>query len=274
MSTEPNTTDKSRWAARFVRLGHRRMVMIVTAASVLLSVGLTACGMSLTDPDAETFAIAMVLAIAVPSIVAPIVTHAIMHLVMTLEATRAELLQVAIRDPLTQVYNRRYFMEQLQLEAARYFRTGERMSLLMIDADKFKAVNDRYGHATGDRVLQMIARACTAALREYDILARYGGEEFVVLLPATELGVACDVAERIRATVAGVKFDVGEADPLTVTVSIGVSSLAPADPECRVLFDAADSALYDAKRRGRNQCVCTDVAPPPADESADVHAHA
>jgi diguanylate cyclase (GGDEF)-like protein len=243
------------WSARFVRLGHLRAVLLVTGISVLMSLVLTRLGMLVIDPTGEGVPMAMGLATLVPSIVAPIVTLTVLRLMTALENTRAEMQQLAIRDSLTQVYNRRYFMAQLQREAERFFRTGERLCLLMIDADEFKSVNDRFGHATGDRVLQMIAEVCTSALREYDVLARFGGEEFAVLLPATGLSDAYDVAERIRATVGAATVDAGEAGRIGVTVSIGVSSLASADPECRELFDTADSALYDAKRGGRNRTV-------------------
>lgn len=255
LTSSPTSPPAPGWSARFVRMGHVRAVLLVTGVSVALSLVLTWSGMLVVDPTGVGLPLALGLAVLVPSIVAPLVTHTVLRLMHTLEATRAELQQLAIRDSLTQVFNRRYFMEQLQREAERFFRTGERLSLLMIDADEFKSVNDRYGHATGDRVLQVIARCCATSLRPYDVLARFGGEEFAVLLPATEISAAYEVAERIRASVADARIDAGDAGMIGVTVSIGVSSLSRADEGCRGLFDTADSALYDAKRGGRNRTV-------------------
>lgn len=250
MAVQPQT-----WSARFARLGHARAVLLVTLASIAMSVGLTWIGMQSMTPNRRELLLSMGIAIVVPTMVAPLVTHTIMKLMRSLEETRSELLQLAIRDSLTHVYNRRYFMEQLQHEAERFLETGEQLCLLMIDADEFKVVNDRHGHATGDEVLKMIASVSGQSLRERDVLARFGGEEFAVLLPATDLTDGYAVAERIRASVAAAVVPTADGGTIRVTVSIGVSTLASADHECRALFDSADSALYDAKRGGRNRTV-------------------
>jgi diguanylate cyclase (GGDEF)-like protein len=241
-------------------MGHARAVLLVTAVSVAMSVSLTWPLMTIASPDGEDLGIALLIAVVVPLIVAPIASHLFIRLVFELERAHADLSQVAIRDSLTQLYNRRHFMDQLQVEAGRHFRTGEPMTLLMIDADRFKSINDAFGHGTGDRALQAIARACQASLRDYDVLARYGGEEFAALLPGTSRQEACDVAERIRTTVAGVQIETPNGGWVTVTVSIGISTLSSPDPECKQLFDSADSALYAAKNSGRNRWVVAERA--------------
>jgi diguanylate cyclase (GGDEF)-like protein len=167
-----------------------------------------------------------------------------------------EVRSLMARDALTGLYNRGYFTERLEAEAVRALRTGQAMALLMIDADEFKSINDRYGHPVGDRVLQQIAQACQSSLRPYDLLARFGGEEFVVLLPETTLSQACEVAERVIAAVASVEPETMSVEPLRVTVSVGVAVLSSTDSGGSALLQRADAALYQAKRNGRNTWAC------------------
>ncbi|RMH59465.1 MAG: diguanylate cyclase [Candidatus Hydrogenedentota bacterium] len=164
------------------------------------------------------------------------------------EKARAERMEkMAIRDPLTDVFNRRYFEKRIEEEIARAYRYGFDISCMMMDIDNFKSINDRYGHPVGDEVLKKVAAAVKRAVRAVDILARYGGEEFAVILPETDLSEARMIAERVRAAVE--KIDLGEEYP-RVTVSIGVAAGA-----FHELVTRADQALYDAKRAGKNR-VC------------------
>ena len=126
----------------------------------------------------------------------------------------------------------------------------------MIDADHFKAINDTFGHATGDLVLREIAAACLTALRPYDVLARYGVEEFAVLLPDVSMPAACEIAERIRQATCAIRVTTSKNETVAVTVSVGISSLYPAEGISKKLLDEADQALYEAKRSGRNCWVC------------------
>lgn len=154
-------------------------------------------------------------------------------------------------DPLTGLANRRHFMEVADAELARSRRYDTPLSMLMIDIDHFKEVNDAHGHRAGDRVLQQLARSCLEILREVDVAGRVGGEEFAVLLPETEVEGAFEVAERLRSAVAAAEVPREEGVPIRITVSIGVAAMDAAT-NLDTLMSQADDALYDAKRAGRN----------------------
>ena len=160
----------------------------------------------------------------------------------------------AMQDGLTGLYNRPAFMRHLGESVSFSRRHGGLLALLMIDADHFKGVNDAHGHLAGDTVLRFIADTVRKALREYDFAGRYGGEEFAVALPLTELEGARIVAERIRVFCGGSPVPV-HGTALTVTVSIGAAVLGPAMSRTEDLIRAADEALYEAKRGGRNRVV-------------------
>ena len=161
----------------------------------------------------------------------------------------------SIRDPLTGVANHGHFQETLYREISRHERRREKLSLLLVDLDDFKKVNDRFGHPVGDAVLKGVVARLLAAVREMDTVARYGGEEFGVILPETDAANAQRVAERLRAAVAASPVDAGLAGPLEVTASIGLA-VYPDDATTKAgLVDGADKALYAAKRTGKNRVV-------------------
>jgi diguanylate cyclase (GGDEF)-like protein len=171
---------------------------------------------------------------------------------------------LAQRESLTGCFNRRAFDEIFRREVDRCRRLGHGLSLLFLDADHFKLVNDRFGHAVGDRVLQQLALRVQAAVRDTDILFRWGGEEFVLLLPHTPPGVAPVLAERVRAAVAEQRFWSAEGRqdvPLTVSVGAAGALALPIDP--LTLLAAADEACYEAKRAGRDRVSLTPQALPP-----------
>ncbi len=165
-----------------------------------------------------------------------------------------ELYETSVRDVLTGAYNRRHFAERLQTEIAYATRHRAALSLLLLDIDHFKRINDQHGHPEGDRVLTKVTSVCLQQLRQEDLLARYGGEEFAALLRGESLSRAALVAERLRAAVE--RTFAAERSPLVVTVSVGCASLACADqPTPSALVLAADRRLYEAKRAGRNRVV-------------------
>lgn len=166
--------------------------------------------------------------------------------------TRNELLEkLALSDPLTGLANRRAFEETLRREEARTLRTGSPVSLLFFDLDRFKSLNDSFGHAFGDVVLAAFAGLLSRLARRGDLPARIGGEEFALLLPDTPVSAALLVAERMRAAVEGAGL--GQERGAVVTVSIGVAGGLAGEGLARRLFEAADSALYRAKAEGRNR---------------------
>jgi diguanylate cyclase (GGDEF)-like protein len=161
-----------------------------------------------------------------------------------------------VTDHLTGLYNRRYFMSRAGEEIDRSLRHQEPLSVLMLDIDFFKRFNDTYGHATGDRVLQTVARAMKDALRTSDVCARHGGEEFAVLLPSTPGDNAYFVAERVRKTLSGTRYTgLGLPPEISITLSVGVATCPRDATTLDELMELADKALYQAKDRGRDRVV-------------------
>jgi two-component system cell cycle response regulator len=165
----------------------------------------------------------------------------------------------AITDPLTGLHNRRYMESHLGTLVTQATESGQTLSILVADIDYFKKVNDTYGHDAGDNVLREFATRLRRNTRGIDLACRLGGEEFVIIMPDTELPRALQVAERLRACIASEPFQVNAEIALEVTASVGVSTLERREDTPETLFKRADTALYSAKRRGRNQVV-TDAA--------------
>jgi diguanylate cyclase (GGDEF)-like protein len=177
--------------------------------------------------------------------------------------------QTAYRDPLTRLNSRRFMDEFIPAELARAARLGHPVTALFIDIDHFKQVNDHYGHAAGDVVLQALARRLNGLRREGDFLCRWGGEEFALFMFGQGLADAQSLAERMRASVAAEPFPLGKGMPtLPVTISIGVAALAPGNDSLPHLIAATDQALYAAKSAGRNRVMTArspaEGAPAPA----------
>ena len=162
-----------------------------------------------------------------------------------------ELRQIASIDVLTGILSRRAWIDCAEREVPRARRYGAALSFLMIDIDRFKAINDRFGHPIGDQVLKQLAQAIGAQLRESDWFSRYGGEEFVAALPETNLAEALVLAERIRAVIAATRF--AGLGNQACTISIGVAMLGPREVSRSRALERADQALYLAKKTGRNR---------------------
>jgi len=160
--------------------------------------------------------------------------------------------QLSITDGLTKLHNHRYFQDHLTREIKRVSRTKQPLSLILLDIDDFKLLNDTYGHAAGDDVLTSLAAIMNDSARESDLIARYGGEEFVILMPNTDLAGAVHLAEKIRMAVETTRLIIGDGmKPIEITISLGV---AVYDGNRREFFSEADRALYQAKAAGKN-CV-------------------
>lgn len=181
-------------------------------------------------------------------------------IVVTRDLTRKkrdedDLRDAATKDFLTGLFNRRAFEEAATKELDRWRRERDPLSIVIIDADHFKNVNDTYGHGTGDEVLRALARAVQDQVRVIDLVARLGGEEFVVLLPSTDAIGARAGAERIRVAIEGLRVRAADGTVVRFTVSAGIAEASRDVDSLQGLLDRADGALYEAKRRGRNRSV-------------------
>lgn len=180
---------------------------------------------------------------------AEVLNQQLVEQIQKVDALNLALNELARTDPLTGLRNRRAFDDSLELELAVVERTQSPLSLLMLDVDHFKQINDNFGHEAGDKVLRSIAQVLSGCVRIIDIVARVGGEEFAVILPHTDAQGAHEVAQRMRVAVA----QAGWLSQPT-TISIGAASLRDAESACS-LFARADAALYAAKKSGRNRVV-------------------
>lgn len=223
------------------------LVMAVRCVSVVLHRGMLAL-----ENDAST--IHHVYVAAFPF---SLVAMSLGFLLMANRALQRSLEAQALHDPMSGAYRRHAFMELLEREIAAARRAGRPVSVMMLDLDDFKAINDQHGHLVGDRVIADFAAKAMHLLRLQDVMGRYGGEEFIVLLPHTGIKVGTTIAERIRNRTA----EPGPEGLPAYTVSIGIASLGTKHSDMAALLDAADKALYRAKRSGKN---CVVAAAPDA----------
>jgi two-component system cell cycle response regulator len=165
-------------------------------------------------------------------------------------------IELAITDGLTGLFNRRYMETHLGTLVEQAAARGKPISVLVLDIDYFKAINDGHGHDAGDDVLREFALRIRKAIRNIDLACRYGGEEFVVVMPETDMAVATMVAERLRRRIASEPFAIRQAERnLEVTISIGIAALSSPADNAATILKRADQALYRAKRDGRNRVV-------------------
>jgi two-component system cell cycle response regulator len=165
-------------------------------------------------------------------------------------------MELAVTDALTGLYNRRYMESHVGTLVDRSAARGKSLSVLLLDIDYFKSINDTYGHDAGDDVLRDFSDRLRACIRGIDLACRYGGEEFVVVMPDTDIGVATMVAERIRRRVAGDMFPIQRGEKqIEVTISIGIAARSTPEDTAAMILKRADEALYRAKRDGRNRVV-------------------
>ena len=166
----------------------------------------------------------------------------------------AKLYELATKDGLTKLFTHRHFFTLLDTELKRTARYNHVMSVLMMDIDNFKSINDTYGHQVGDKILREVAKVISTTVRKIDMPARYGGEEFAVLLPETSIDGAKIVAEKLRQKVSEIVIELNDSTKVSATISIGVASFPDVDGDELALMEQADKALYQAKNNGKN-CV-------------------
>ncbi|GAB0148332.1 hypothetical protein McPS_10720 [Marichromatium sp. PS1] len=169
--------------------------------------------------------------------------------------------QMAIRDPLTGLYNRRELEQQLDAELVTARRYQHTVGLLWIDVDHFKSVNDRFGHLAGDAVLRQLSSLLQEQVRTADYIARYGGEELAIVLPESDTQEALQMAERLCDTVARTPMQIPEHTPINITISVGVATYPTHAATTKALFQAVDQAMYAAKQQGRNRVLLATPAP-------------
>ena len=231
------------------RFGVARATAILTLASIVLSVLITAVSGLLSSGSVGSEG--LLIAVLVPSLVAPIFGGLTLRLAYNLNVAEEELRRIAVRDSLTDVFNRRYFFEVASREFARAKRYHEVFSIIIFDLDNFKAVNDTYGHLAGDDALRTISRICLENIRAVDTFARYGGEEFVLLLPRTDQLRAHESGERLREVISAAPIAFNR-NQFQVTTSLGLCTFEETLPDLDAMLMRADEALFEAKRGGKN----------------------
>lgn len=243
------------------RFGSLGVTLVASLLSVCASIGMTAVYDLLLK--GQLLSNDLLIGAMVSASVSPLIIYWLATLSYELYQSEQRLSALSQKDPLTGAYNRRYFDDQAKVECARAHRYGQALTVLMLDLDKFKLVNDTHGHAAGDEVLKAVVRVGTRILRKSDVLARYGGEEFVILLPHAGIVEAKMLAERLRKAIEEtiIPYDTLL---LKVTVSIGASTLAEHEADISAMLARADQALYAAKANGRNR---VEITPTPVTEN-------
>lgn len=235
-----------------VNLGRNKTVALITIFSICLSLIITAFATFIIDASQQIVYITSVIAIVVPLIIAPIVGLVLVNSLLKIHAMEQEMRELATIDDLTKLLSRRAWLQQARKYIRLAKRTDSLYSVLMIDLDNFKSINDRYGHTAGDKVLIKFGETLNQLCRASDFSARFGGEEFIILLPDTSLQQTQQFTDRLHKVIREIVV-IHEANQITFTISIGVSSQCNTE-HCNIdtLISQSDSALYHAKQQGKN----------------------
>ena len=241
-------------------LAGRALITTARAAGAAVSWSAAAIQSALTTPGIEAAEVASRIldatALAVDSWSAAALDPSVPHWLSTqtqeLQEHVRQLEEMTLVDPLTKLFNRRHFDRAIDTEIARARRYKLDLCMIMVDVDFFKRINDTYGHIIGDEVLGHVGEVLVSQARKSDIVVRYGGEEFAVILPETAFEFAGAVAERMRKTLESQPVAFGDGVVISVTASMGCSTLAETDTP-RSMMERADAALYRAKQNGRNR---------------------
>lgn len=240
------------------RFGVVGLTLLMTLLAMLLSVGIT-CG-TLFVLQVDDWYMGILLALVVPAIIAPFTTYHTFALIRQLDETEQRLRVLATIDDLTQTFNRRHFLELARRECEKSSRYGFALSVILLDIDHFKQINDEYTHLAGDVVLSAVGSTTPAILRSSDILGRFGGDEFILFLPHTDRDQAVVTAERLRNALADLAIQ-HNGSQISFTVSLGVATSEAYQCSLDKLLYHADLALYRAKDNGRNRVESTFIQP-------------
>lgn len=232
------------------KLGFVKLLGALTVSASILSFSISILLRLLVDGAIDWHA--MIFPLAVPLLLTPFIGFFFVHLLFELDKAKSQLAVLSMTDDLTGLFNRRYFLDQAHKELTRAQRYGQVFSMLFIDLDDFKVVNDRYGHPAGDKILCMVANTCQHESREADVLARYGGDEFAILMPGLQSHQAVQYADRLRNILSDAKI-LYQGQILRTTVSIGVVTWQHEIFDMEALIYLMDRALYAAKHGGKNK---------------------
>ena len=205
----------------------------------------------ITQEIKNTLLYTIISAIAVLALLLSVIIYISLHFIKDLDRSEQKLVELATTDSLTSLLNRREGIRRFQQEISHSIRAKTSMSVIIIDIDLFKKINDNYGHVAGDQAIKLVSSILVKTLRNYDVICRYGGEEFLIVLPTTDLKKAVETAERLRKALESKPINT-EGASFNLTISLGVSALKHGDSLDGLVY-RADNALYIAKQEGRNQ---------------------
>jgi diguanylate cyclase (GGDEF)-like protein len=238
---------------RIISLGRNKTVILIIGFTVVLSLIITGICMHLLDVSHLIVYKIYIIATIAPMIITPIVAIVLVNALLKAHELEKEMRELASIDYLSKLLSRRAWIEQTEKYIYLAMRNNSSFSILMIDLDDFKDINDQYGHSTGDKVLIEFGKTVRELCRASDIPARFGGEEFVILLPDTTLNQALHFTERLHKAISQIALTY-ENKNLTFTISIGICIHNATEPcDIDVLISQSDKALYQAKQQGKNR---------------------